>query len=119
MAVTIHGEGFPQDASGSFSQVKLFEFVLPSEGDVGHIAASASFAGNALAKVVDDYVVELWAASGIVRNGRLRGKDPVKNLNYVQNAHFQTRFFQQFTRNPFLKGFADFERAAGNRPMAA
>lgn len=94
MTVAIHGEGFPQDAGRRFGQMKMVEFVFPGEGEVGHIAACTSLAGNALAKVVNDDVVELWTAGRIFRNGRLRGKNAVKNLNDVQNAHFQTGFFE-------------------------
>lgn len=116
---TVHGEGFVEDARGGGGEVKLLEFVFAREGNVSDVTGSPRFAGDAFAKVIDDDVMEAGAARRIAELVAILAENAIKDFDDIEDADFEAGFFQHLAGDALLKGFAEFERATGNGPLAA
>jgi len=82
--------------------MKLVEFVFAGEGDIGDIAASAGFAGETFAKIVDNHVMKPRSSDNVLVKQGFSGKNPIEDLDHIQDANLEIGFLEQLASNTLL-----------------
>src|SRR6267142_2294870 len=108
----IHRERFLQDTRRRLRKMKSREFLFAREGDIGYIASGVGLASEAFAKIIHDHEVKSRLLF-LFRGGcPIVEENPVEHLNEVENANFDSCFFQQLASDSVSQTFAQFQGSA-------
>ena len=93
-----------------FIELVAAEVLGAHPGRVADVGAGAQIAAHRLAEVVEQDVV-VANPIGVVAD------DAFEGINQSEDTDFESGFLEQFARNSFPEGFADFDGAAGDGPL--
>src|SRR5208282_2684760 len=106
----LFGEAFADYVERVFGEIQHGQFLLGEPADFGGVAGGRDFSRNTAAEKINQNIVISNALVGVA-------EDAVVDSEQVAGFDGQAGLFAGLTDRGFAQQFADFEDAAGNRPL--
>ena len=94
--------------------MKSGEFLFARECHLSDIASRAGFTAEAFAKIVRNDEVKSRPSFNRSAGCPILQVNPIEHFDQLENANFDSGFFQQFASDTFLQTLADLQCATRN-----
>src|ERR1700741_1978688 len=108
----IHGERFLQNARGGFRKMKSGEFLFAGESNIGYVASGTGFTSEAFTEIIHNHKVKSRPVLPFHAGCPIIHENSVEHFDHVENANFDSRFFQQLASDAMSQTLAEFQRSA-------
>jgi hypothetical protein len=99
------------DGERTFGEAKSGELVPVEPGGAGGVVSSGEGSAEHVAEIVDENVM-VFDLSGFITH------DALEDFDYLDGFDDEAGFFEDLAPDGLFEGLADFEAAAGERPVA-